>query len=60
LNGQQEQEVLLRRVKLSIQAGQMDGARETYQQLKAIAPASPATTEAREAITNAVRGKKVE
>jgi WD40 repeat protein len=60
LNGQQEQEVLLRRVKLSIQAGQMDGARETYQKLKAIAPASPATTEAREAITNAVRGKKVE
>jgi hypothetical protein len=60
LSAPQEQELLLGRVKLSIGAGQMDGARETYQKLKAIAPASPVTAEAREAITNAVRGKKVE
>ena len=57
LSGQQEQEVLLGRVKMSIGAGQMDGARETYQKLKEIAPASPATAEAREAITKAVLGK---
>jgi WD40 repeat protein len=60
LSAPQEQEVLLRRVKLCIQVGQMDGARETYQKLKAIAPYSEATVKAREAITNAVRKKTVE
>jgi hypothetical protein len=47
-------------VKVALKAGKMDAARDGYTQLKKIAPYSAATVEAREAITKAVRGKKME
>jgi len=47
-------------VKAALKACKMDAARSVYIQLKKIAPYSPATLEACEAITQAVRRKPME
>jgi WD40 repeat protein len=60
LNQTQREQWILVQVKVALKAGKMDAARDGYTQLKKIAPYSAATVEAREAITKAVRGKKME
>jgi len=54
MNDHQQRQLMLVQVKSRIKAGQMDKAREIYQELKKIAPYSTATVEAREAIKEAV------
>ncbi len=57
LNGSQREQVMLVQVRAMCKARKMDDARDVYIQLKKIAPYSPATVEAREAITKTVLGK---
>jgi hypothetical protein len=54
MNEHRRRQLLLLQVKSRIKAGQMDRAREIYQELKKIAPYSTATVEAREAIKEAI------
>jgi len=53
----QREQLMLLQVKVMCKAGRMDAAREMYIKLKKFAPYSPATVEAREAITKTVLGK---